>query len=177
MRTLLLSALALGTLTAASLTSATAADDGRVLARLVAGTYLVEQGGSTAGDPRFVLLTLTENGAVFVVNSSQVGLNFSDEQGNWKRTGPLQITATTYNFEFGDPGDTTLREIVRVRYEINFEPRDEGETPGQEGFDPRLEDVSGVYVVEFFPPGFDVLDADRRPHRNVRGPTCSCDSR
>ena len=157
MRTLLLSALALG-----ALTTSAAADDSRVLARLIAGTYLVELGSSTAAAPRFNLLTLTEGGGVFVINSSQVELNFSDEQGVWERSGPLQITATTYNFEFGDPGDTALREIVRVRYELNFEPRSEEEAPGA-GFDPRLEEVFGEYVVEFFPPGFDVLDPEAEP--------------
>jgi hypothetical protein len=85
------------------------------------GTYFVE---TDIGDAR--ILTLTANGNIFVIASSQSqslfnGFPFSDGQGIWKGTGRREITATVLNFSFPE-GGRALAWIPTAAIDLRISP-------------------------------------------------------
>ena len=117
--------------------------------RAVAGTFLAEEGGSTAEAPRFFVLTLHADGTASVLSSSQREFDFTAEQGAWQKAGRRTVDATTIDFDFGEQPELRLDSIARVRLRIHF--------------DPDFDEIDGRFIVDFFPPGFDVLDPRARP--------------
>ncbi|MBW4632760.1 MAG: hypothetical protein KME30_12965 [Iphinoe sp. HA4291-MV1] len=98
----------------------------RTSCRKFAGTYLitVTTNGNFASRS---IVTLTQDGNIFVVDSSQGGVSgqfnpFGDAQGAWKCTSNEEITATTLNF--GYPGtEGSTGNLARQDFRLTFEPQ------------------------------------------------------
>ncbi|HCF26150.1 MAG TPA: hypothetical protein DEV81_02750 [Cyanobacteria bacterium UBA11049] len=72
------------------------------------------------------VITLTQDGNIFVTNSVQSGIAnlfnpYSDSQGAWKCISNGEISATTLNFSY--PGANGPGQIVRAEYRIIVNPQ------------------------------------------------------
>jgi hypothetical protein len=107
--------------------------------KFVTGTYLttiVDANGNFASRG---MITLTQDGNIFVIDSNQGGVKdsfnpFGDTQGAYKCTGNREISATGINFGF--PGDDGVNDIARS---------DIGAT-----FDQQTQTVQGTITVRSF---------------------------
>jgi hypothetical protein len=131
-----------------AIVSPRAAEAALLFNKRVAGTYyLVEDGGAS-----FRIMTLTEDQNWFSTSSLQAdqisGHLFSDQQGVWRRTGRLEITATVLDFDFDAKG--SLNGIARICCVVIF--------------DAHFRKVHGRYSGEIFAPGVNPLDlGDNKP--------------
>ena len=106
------------------------------IGKLIAGTYLLaedDDGGSR-------IVTITADGNWFGIHSYQLDNKFSNQQGEWKKTGNRKITVRTLNFSSleGGVGSSLFRFTVE--------------------FDKTYQQVSGEISGKLFPPGVDPLD-------------------
>ncbi|KYC37203.1 hypothetical protein WA1_47120 [Scytonema hofmannii PCC 7110] len=94
--------------------------------RKFAGTYLITVSTSSGEFASRSIITFTQDGNFFVVDSNQGGVPgqfnpFSDSQGSWKYTDKQEITATTLNFSY--PGSSGSASIARQNYRVTFNPQ------------------------------------------------------
>jgi hypothetical protein len=102
----------------------------------IAGTYLLteeDDGGSR-------IVTITSDGSWFGIHSYQLDNKFSNQQGEWKKTGKRKITARTLNFSSLEGG------IGSSLFTFTVE------------FDKTYQQVIGELSGKLFPPGVDPLD-------------------
>lgn len=111
------------------------------------GTFLVEEGNGTQS-----LWTFGPGGVMFITSSAQKALDFTDEQGAWKKTGRREAVGTTLDFSFN--ADGSLANIARVNIDATFSGR-------------GCADVEGALTVSFYAPGVDPLDPDSVPENVV----------
>ncbi len=111
------------------------------------GTFLVEEGSGTQS-----LWTFSPGGVMFITSSAQKALDFTDEQGAWKKTGRREAVATTLDFSFN--ADGSLANIARVNIDVTFSGR-------------SCADIEGGFTVSFYAPGVDPLDPDSVPENVV----------
>lgn len=111
------------------------------------GTFLVEEGSGTQS-----LWTFSPGGVMFITSSAQKALDFTDEQGAWKKTGRREAVATTLDFSFN--ADGSLANIARVNIDVTFSGR-------------GCADIEGAFTVSFYAPGVDPLDPDSVPENVV----------
>ena len=111
------------------------------------GTFLVEEGSGTQS-----LWTFGPGGVMFITSSAQKALDFTDEQGSWKKTGRREAMGTTLDFSFN--ADGSLANIAKVNVDVTFSGR------GCAGID-------GGLTVSFYAPGVDPLDPDSVPENVV----------
>lgn len=111
------------------------------------GTFLVEEGNGTQS-----LWTFGPGGVMFITSSAQKALDFTDEQGAWKKTGRREAIATTLDFSFN--ADGSLANIARVNIDVTFSGR-------------GCADIGGAFTVSFYAPGVDPLDPDSVPENVV----------
>lgn len=111
----------------------------------VVGAYLVTVTDSTGNFASRQVLTLSEDGNAFVVNSNQGGLTgafnpFTSEQGSWNcERSPLRSpVATATVLDFSLPGSVAgAQTIARGDYQISFAP--------------LPQTISGSIALRFFP--------------------------
>jgi hypothetical protein len=108
--------------------------------RCFIGTYLLEQGSGTMS-----LWTFGARGTIIVTSSAQEELNFSTEQGSWKKSARSQAKSTMLDFSFGEDGE--LINIARVDATINF-------------LGSNCDEVEGSFSLRFFDNGQDPLNPD-----------------
>jgi hypothetical protein len=102
------------------------------------GTYLIDEaGGATA------LWTLEADGTFFATSSLQPLLNFSDQQGSWKKDGHDGVKGVVLALVFNEDG--TLHDVSRV--DISLQAVGHG-----------CDTVAGSLVVRSFEDGEDPLD-------------------
>jgi len=111
------------------------------------GTFLVQEGNGAQS-----IWTFGPGGVLFIISSAQEALNFTDEQGAWKKTGKREAVGTTLDFSF-DP-DGSLANIAKVNSDITFTGR-------------SCSDIQGQFTVSFYAPGVDPLDPDSTPENVV----------
>ncbi len=111
------------------------------------GTFLVEEGSGTQS-----LWTFGPGGVMFITSSAQKALDFTDEQGAWKKAGKREAVGTTLDFSFN--ADGSLANIAKVNVDVTFSGR------GCAGID-------GGLTVSFYAPGVDPLDPDSVPENVV----------
>jgi len=111
------------------------------------GTFLVEEGNGTQS-----LWTFGPGGVMFITSSAQKALDFTDEQGAWKKTGRREAVGTTLDFSFN--ADGSLANIARVNMDVTFSGR-------------GCADIGGAFTVSFYAPGVDPLDPGSVPENVV----------
>lgn len=111
------------------------------------GTFLVEEGNGTHS-----LWSFSPGGIMSVTSSAQKALDFTDEQGSWKKTGRREAVATTLDFSFN--ADGSLANIAKVNIDVTFSGR-------------SCADIEGAFTVSFYAPGVDPLDPDSVPENVV----------
>lgn len=111
------------------------------------GTFLVVEGNGTHS-----LWSFGPGGIMSVTSSAQKALDFTDEQGSWKKTGRREAVATTLDFSFN--ADGSLANIARVNIDVTFSGR-------------SCADIEGGFTVSFYAPGVDPLDPDSVPENVV----------
>jgi hypothetical protein len=113
------------------------------------GTYLTTITQLRFNDTFRGIITLTQDGNIFVTNSVQSGIAnlfnpYSDSQGAWKCISNREITATTLNFSY--PGSNRPGQIVRGEYRITFNP--------------QTSQMQGTITTRFFDLTANPLDTD-----------------
>lgn len=103
-----------------------------------AGTYLIEEDGGARD-----FWTFAADGTFFGTTSTQPLLNFSNQQGTWRRNGPHGGEGVLLAFVFDD--DNTLLTTARV--EISFHTVGRG-----------CDEIAGSLEVRTFEDGEDPLD-------------------
>ncbi|MGD9652948.1 MAG: hypothetical protein AB7I96_01430 [Candidatus Dadabacteria bacterium] len=149
-KTLLLPALSTAAFLFLSLTASAATADHaspRDFPECFIGTFLVEEGSGTQS-----LWTFGPGGVMFITSSAQKALDFTDEQGAWKKAGKREAVGTTLDFSFN--ADGSLANIAKVNVDVTFSGR------GCAGID-------GGLTVSFYAPGVDPLDPDSVPENVV----------
>ncbi|MUG94857.1 hypothetical protein F7734_21825 [Scytonema sp. UIC 10036] len=94
--------------------------------RKFAGTYLITVSTSNGEFASRSIITFTQDGNFFVVDSNQGGVPgqfnpFSDSQGSWKYSDNQEIIATALNFSY--PGSSGSAGIARQNYRVTFNPQ------------------------------------------------------
>ena len=148
-KALLLPGLAAAAFLFLSLTASAATDHAspRDFPECFIGTFLVEEGSGTQS-----LWSFGPGGVMFITSSAQKALDFTDEQGAWKKTGKREAVGTTLDFSFN--ADGSLANIAKVNIDVTFSGR------GCAGID-------GGLTVSFYAPGVDPLDPDSVPENVV----------
>lgn len=111
------------------------------------GTFLVDEGSGTKS-----LWTFGGQGIFFITSSAQEALNFTDEQGAWKKTGQRRAAVVALDFSF-DP-DGGLANIAKVNTDVTFTGHDCG-------------GIQGEFTVSFYAPDVDLLDPASVPENVV----------
>jgi len=111
------------------------------------GTFLVDEGNGTKS-----LWTFGTGGVFFVTSSAQAALDFTDEQGAWRKTGKLRASATSLDFSF-DP-DGGLADIAKVNADVTFT-------------DNSCSGIEGGFTVSFYAPDVNTLDPDSVPENVI----------
>ena len=148
-KALLLPGLAAAAFLFLSLTASAATDHAspRDFPECFIGTFLVEEGSGTQS-----LWSFGPGGVMFITSSAQKALDFTDEQGAWRKTGKREAVATTLDFSFN--ADGSLANIARVNIDVTFSGR-------------GCADIGGAFTVSFYAPGVDPLGPDSVPENVV----------
>lgn len=104
------------------------------------GTFLIEEGNGTMS-----LWTFDKRGTLIINSSAQKALNFSTEQGAWKKSGTRMASAVALDFSFDENGE--LLNIARVDATVHYNGNQCGE-------------IEGDFTLRFYESGEDPLDPD-----------------
>ena len=98
------------------------ADNLHTFGKKIDGTYfLIEFFGEFPAGSRIV--TLTSEGRWLSIDSTEPAFLYSNQQGDWKKTGKREITATILNFNHNANGSESgvTKAVVVMSFSSNFE--------------------------------------------------------
>jgi len=102
--------------------SPAAADNLHTFGKKIDGTYFLaeEVGGFPAGSR---IVTLTSEGRWLSIDSTEPGFLYSNQQGDWKKTGAREITATILNFNHDAGGSESgvTKGVVVMTFTADYQ--------------------------------------------------------